>query len=134
MIASPERERRGCALKRAHTKGASRVATGPYLPDCHRVTPVEFSKELRDDIAAGDITLTIRLWRRPQVKVGGRYRVGLVDIEVDRIEQVPFASVTTADIRRAGEESREALRARTAHAGPVTDNTTVYRIEFHTVT
>ena len=95
---------------------------------------MEFSKELRDDIAAGDITLTIRLWRRPQVKVGGRYRVGLVDIEVDRIEQVPFASITAADVRRAGEQSREALRARTAHAGPVADGTTVYRIEFHTVT
>ena len=55
---------------------------------------MEFSKELRDDVAAGDITVTIRLWRRPHAKVGGRYRVGLVDIEVDRIEQVPFASVT----------------------------------------
>ncbi len=95
---------------------------------------MEFSKELRDDIAAGDITLTIRLWRHPQVKVGGRYRVGLVDIVVDRIEQVPFASITATDVRRAGEQSREALRARTAHAGPVADGTTVYRIEFHTVT
>jgi hypothetical protein len=92
---------------------------------------VEFSKELHDDIAAGEITVTIRLWRRPHAKVGGRYRVGLVDIEVDRMELVPFASLTETDVRRAGEESLEALRARAAHAGPIANDTPVYRIEFH---
>ena len=95
--------------------------------------PVEFSKELRDDVAAGDITVTFRLWRRPHAKVGGRYRVGAVDIEVDRIEQVPFAAITETDVRLAGEESRDALRARAAHAGPIAEDTLVYRIEFHTV-
>jgi hypothetical protein len=92
---------------------------------------VEFSKELRDDIAAGDITMSFRLWRRPQAKVGGRYKVGRVEIEVDDIELVPFASITPADIRRAGESDREALRRRAAHAGPITDDTELYRISFH---
>ena len=55
---------------------------------------MEFSKELHDDIAAGDITVTFRLWRRPQAKVGGRYRVGPVEIEVDSMELVPFAAIT----------------------------------------
>ena len=36
------------------------------------ISCVQFSKELRDDVAGGDITVTFRLWRRPQVKVGGR--------------------------------------------------------------
>jgi hypothetical protein len=94
---------------------------------------VEFSKELRDDIAGGDITVTFRLWRRPQVKVGGRYRVGPVDIEVDSMEQVSFARITDADIRRAGELDRESLRARAAHAGPIADDTLLYRIAFHVV-
>jgi hypothetical protein len=31
---------------------------------------VEFSRELRDDVLAGDITLSVRLWKRPQVKQG----------------------------------------------------------------
>jgi hypothetical protein len=39
---------------------------------------VEFSRELRNDVLAGDITLSVRLWKRPQVKEGGRYRVGPV--------------------------------------------------------
>jgi hypothetical protein len=92
---------------------------------------MQFSRELRDDVLAGDITLSVRLWTRPQVKEGGRYRVGLGEIEVDAIELVPFAAITGADVRRAGEPDRETLRRRAAHAGPINDDTLVYRIEFH---
>jgi ASCH domain-containing protein len=94
---------------------------------------MEFSKELRDDVAVGDITLTFRLWQRPRAKVGGRYRVGRAVIEVDRVELVPFAAITHADVQRAGEPDLETLRIRAAHAGPISDDTVLYRIEFHTV-
>ena len=94
---------------------------------------MHFSPELRDPVLDGSITLTYRLWTRPKVKVGGRYRVEQGSIEVDDIELVPFGSVTNAELRRCGEPDREALRARTAHAGPVYDDTLVYRIEFHAV-
>ena len=94
---------------------------------------VDFSRELRNDVLAGDITLSVRLWKRPRVKVGGRYRVGLGEIEVDAIELVPFASISTDDVRRAGEPDREALRQRAAHAGPIDEDTLVYRIDFHAV-
>jgi hypothetical protein len=92
---------------------------------------MEFSRELRNDVLAGDITVTVRLWQRPRVKEGGRYRVGLGQIEVDAIELVPFAAITSEDVRRAGEHDRETLRGRAAHAGPIDDDTLVYRIEFH---
>jgi hypothetical protein len=94
---------------------------------------MEFSRELRDDVMAGDITLSFRLWRRPQVRIGGRYPVGPAVIEVESIELVPFSSVTEADLERTGEKDLESLRHRTAHAGPVHDDTLVYRIEFHVV-
>jgi hypothetical protein len=94
---------------------------------------MEFSRELRDDVLGGDITLTVRLWKRPQVKQGGRYRVGLGEITIDAIEQIPFAAVTAQDVRRAGEPDRETLRRRAAHAGPIDEDTLVYRIEFHAV-
>jgi hypothetical protein len=97
------------------------------------VRGVQFSRELRDDVLAGDITLSVRLWTRPQVKEGGRYRVGLGMIEVDAIELVPFAAITEADVRRAGEPDRETLRDRAAHAGPIDEHTLVYRIELHSV-
>ncbi len=97
------------------------------------VPDVEFSRELRNDVLAGDITLSVRLWQRPRVKPGGRYRVGLGQIEVDTVELVPFAAITAADVRRAGETDRETLRQRAAHAGPIDEDTLVYRIEFHAV-
>ncbi|MGO9885673.1 MAG: ASCH domain-containing protein [Solirubrobacteraceae bacterium] len=94
---------------------------------------MEFSRELRSDVLAGDITLSVRLWRRPRVRQGGRYRVGPGEIEVDAIELVPFAAITAKDVRRAGERDRETLRQRAAHAGPIAQDTLVYRIEFHAV-
>jgi hypothetical protein len=91
---------------------------------------MEFSRELRDKVIAGDITVSIRLWRTPKVKVGGRYRVGPATIEIDSVELVPFSSIGPADIERSGEPDRESLRRRAAHAGPIEDDTLVYRIEF----
>jgi hypothetical protein len=94
---------------------------------------MQFSRELRNDVLAGDITLTVRLWTRPQVKVGGRYRVGPGAIEIEEIELVPFSAITAADVRHAGEPDRETMRRRAAHAGPIDEDTLVYRIEFHVV-
>lgn len=94
---------------------------------------MQFSPELRDDVASGEITVSVRLWSRPKVKVGGRYDLGPVRIEVDSIDLVPFSSVTRADVRRSGERDRESLRRRAAHAGPIDDDTLVYRITFHVV-
>ena len=81
-------------------------------------------------VAAGEVTVSVRLWRRPKVRVGGRYPVAGAVIEVTSVELVPFSSITSADVRRCGEPDREALRTRAAHAGPVGDDTPVYRIEF----
>ena len=94
---------------------------------------MQFSPDLRDDVASGDITVSFRLWSRPKVKTGGRYTVGPVRIEVDSIDLVPFSSVTRGDVRRSGERDRESLRERAAHAGPIDDDTLVYRVEFHVV-
>jgi len=94
---------------------------------------MEFSRELRDHVLAGDITVSFRLWRRSKVRVGGRYPVGPGVIEVDSIELLPFAHITAADVRRSGEPDREALRRRAAHAAPIHDETMVYRIAFHLV-
>ena len=94
---------------------------------------MQFSPELRDGVASGRITLTYRLWTRPQAREGRRYAVAGASIEVDSIELLPFSSVSAAEVRRCGEKNRETLRSRTAHAGPVDDDTLVYRIEFHVV-
>ena len=94
---------------------------------------MHFARETHPGIADGTVTLTFRRWSRPQAKVGGRYRIGAVTIEVDDMELVPFSTVTDADARRSGHPDREALRAITAHSGPVDEDTLVHRIEFHVV-
>jgi hypothetical protein len=94
---------------------------------------MEFSKDLRPEVISGDITVSFRLWRRPKVRVGGRYPVGPAYIEVDAVELVPFAAITAGDVRRCGEPDRESLRRRAAHAGPVGDDTLLYRVQFHLV-
>lgn len=92
-----------------------------------------FSRDLREAVARGEITVSIRLWSRPQVKVGSRYPTAGVLIEVDSIEVMPFSAVTGDDVRASGEPDRESLRRRAAHAGPITDDTLVHRVEFHVV-
>ncbi len=94
---------------------------------------MQFSPELRDRVANGTITVSYRLWSRPKVKVGGAYRSGSVTIEVDDIELLPFSSITEDDLQRTGEPDVERLRSRAAHAGPILDDTLVYRVEFHVV-
>jgi len=100
----------------------------PGPPGSRSVEGVQFSEDLRDEVAAGAITVSVRLWRRPKVRVGGRYPVAGVAIEVTAVELVPFSSITSADVRRSGESSREALRTRAAHAGPIHDDALVYRV------
>ena len=92
---------------------------------------MEFSRELREDVLSGEITVSFRLWRRAQVKPGGCYRIIGGEIVVDSVELVPFSSIDDADLRRCGETDLESLRRRAAHAGPVHDDTLLYRIEFH---
>ena len=92
-----------------------------------------FSRDLRDQVASGEITVSIRLWSRPRVKVAGRYPTAGVLIEIDSLEVLPFSAVTDDDVRASGETDREALRDRAAHSGPISDSTLVYRIEFHVV-
>lgn len=94
---------------------------------------MQFSPDLRARVADGTITVSYRLWSRPQVKLGGTYRTSDVWIEVDDIDLLPFSSVTADDLALTGEPDLESLRRRAAHAGPVHDDTLVYRVEFHVV-
>lgn len=92
-----------------------------------------FSRDLRERVADGEITVSVRLWSRPQVKVGGRYQTAGVVIEIDSIEMLPFSAVTDDDVGASGEADRESLRDRAAHAGPIGEDTLIHRVEFHVV-
>lgn len=94
---------------------------------------MEFSPDLRPLVLAGAVTVSFRLWSRPKVKAGNRYTLRGGRIVVDEVDLVPFALIDDEDLRRSGEVDREALRARAAHAGPIHDDTLVYRVAFHLV-
>jgi hypothetical protein len=55
-----------------------------------------FTKRLRDGVRSGEITCSVRIWTRPHVKVGARYRMEEGEIEVDSITPIGFPDITPA--------------------------------------
>ena len=63
---------------------------------------MQFLGSLRDRIRSGEITVTVRIWQRPHVRVGGRYALAPGEIEVTRLSEVSLAEVTPELARRTG--------------------------------
>ena len=63
---------------------------------------MQFTKRLREPIMAGEVTCSVRIWQRPHVKVGGRYRLGGGAIEVTSIRQIDLKDITPALARKSG--------------------------------
>jgi len=61
-----------------------------------------FAKRLRDRVARGEITCSVRIWRSPHVKVGGRYAMGAGKIEVTSIREISMQDITPDLARRSG--------------------------------
>jgi hypothetical protein len=51
---------------------------------------------------SGAVTCSVRIWQRPRVKVGGRYRLGFGAVEVTSIRQIALSEITPALARRSG--------------------------------
>jgi hypothetical protein len=87
---------------------------------------LSFLKRLREPIARGEITCTIRIWQRPQVKAGGRYVMEGGLIRVTRMRQIAMGDITPELARRSGFAGIVDL-LKTAKHGP---GEKVYLIEF----
>jgi hypothetical protein len=61
-----------------------------------------FAQRLRAGVMAGEITCSVRIWRRPHVKIGGRYSLGRGAIEVTRLSEIGFDDITPELARRSG--------------------------------
>src|ERR1700751_4170326 len=59
-----------------------------------------FTKKLRDRVRTGEITCSVRIWTRPHVRVGGRYKMEEGQIEIDSIEPIGLPDITP-DLARA---------------------------------
>lgn len=61
-----------------------------------------FTKRLREGVRRGEITCSVRIWMRPHVTAGTRYRMDEGEIEVDSIEQISFQEITPQLARESG--------------------------------
>jgi len=61
-----------------------------------------FTKRLREGVRRGEITCSVRIWTRPHVKVGARYRMDEGAIEVDSIKPIGFPDITPELARESG--------------------------------
>ncbi len=61
-----------------------------------------FTKRLRDGVRSGEITCSVRIWTRPHVTVGKRYRMEEGEIEVDSIKPIGLPDITPQLARESG--------------------------------
>ena len=61
-----------------------------------------FTKRLREGVRRGEITCSVRIWTRPHVTVGARYRMDEGEIEVDSITPIGFPDITPELARESG--------------------------------
>ena len=88
-----------------------------------------FTKRLREGVRRGFITCSIRIWKYPHVKVGGRYRMEEGEIVVDSIEPISLQDVTHDLAVESGFQSRADL-LKVAKHGP---GEKVYLVRFRYV-
>ena len=68
-----------------------------------------FTKRLREGVRRGFITSSVRIWQRPHVKDGGRYRMDEGEIVIDSIELISMQDITHDLAVESGFESRADL-------------------------
>ena len=61
-----------------------------------------FAKQLRDGVRSGQITCSVRIWLRPRVSVGRRYRMEEGEIEIDSLHPIELADLTPKLARDSG--------------------------------
>ena len=89
-----------------------------------------FTKRLREGVRRGFITCTVRIWKHPHVKVGGRYRMdGDGEIVIDSIEPISLNDITHDLAIESGFQSRADLLKVAKHGS----GENVYLIRFHYV-
>jgi hypothetical protein len=90
---------------------------------------MQFAKRLRAGVRRGEITCSVRIWTRPHVKPGNRYRFERGEIEVDSIQQISLEDITPKLARESGFNSVVDLLKIAKHGA----GTNVYLVRFHIV-
>ena len=86
-----------------------------------------FTKRLRDGVRRGRIKCSVRIWKSPHVKAGGRYQMDDGHIVVDSIVPITRRDITHDLARESGFESVKDLLAIAKHGS----GDKIYLIRFH---
>jgi len=86
-----------------------------------------FTKRLRDGVRRGRIKCSVRIWKSPHVKAGGKYPMDEGHIVVDSIEPITRRDITYDLARESGFESVEDLLGIAKHGS----GDKIYLIRFH---
>ena len=81
----------------------------------HGSFAMQFTKGLRPRIQSGELTTSVRIWKRPHVKVGGRYALPPGEIEVTSIEAIPRDALNDEIARESGFENLSSLLETAQH-------------------
>jgi hypothetical protein len=98
------------------------------LPD-NGAFHVIFTRRLRDGVRRGEITCSIRIWMRPHVTAGKRYRMQEGEIEVESILPISLDDVTPDLARASGFKGLVDLLKVAKHG----KGENVYLVRFHYV-
>jgi hypothetical protein len=88
-----------------------------------------FTKRLRESVRRGFITCSVRIWKSPRVKVGGRYRMDEGEIVIDSLELISLQDITYDLAIESGFENRADLLKIAKHGS----GEKVYLVRFHYV-
>ena len=61
-----------------------------------------FTRKLRESIKLGHITTSIRIWKRPRVKVGHYYKLDEGQVVVTAIREIAFDDISDQLARESG--------------------------------
>jgi hypothetical protein len=86
-----------------------------------------FTKRLREGVRRGFITCSVRIWKSPHVKVGGRYGMDEGEIVIDSLEIISLQDITYDLATESGFESRADLLKVAKHGS----GENVYLVRFH---
>ena len=88
---------------------------------------MQFTKKLREPIKAGEITTSIRIWIKPRVKTGGRYRLEEGHVIVDNLTKIELDDITSRMARESGFDGVVDLLKTAKHGS----GENVYLVKFH---
>ena len=86
-----------------------------------------FTKRLRPGVRSGDITVSIRIWIHPHVKVGTRYPMEEGEIEIESIKPIELHEITDLLVRESGFASLTDLLKIAKHG----KGENIYLVRFH---